>query len=273
MKISSFTHSGMVRTNNEDSCLVVPPWSNIALEKGVCMFVVADGMGGQNAGEIASGMAVKITAEWLEQNTIDQLSISLVEDLISQINQQIWNYAQKNPDAAGMGTTYTMMIIKGSDAIVGHIGDSRLYRYRDDKLEQITNDHSLVAEQVKSGKLSPEQARVHPTRHILSRVLGPRQFVVPDIFKLELKENDVFLICSDGVNGMIEDKKIAEIIKTVDLPELAQAIIEAANAGGGKDNCTAVSFCIDQLPFVIPGRFSFDRLRDIISHWRDAGTI
>ncbi|MGM0599640.1 MAG: Stp1/IreP family PP2C-type Ser/Thr phosphatase [Candidatus Rifleibacteriota bacterium] len=273
MKISSFTHSGMVRNNNEDSCLVIPPWSSLSVEKGVCVFAVADGMGGQNAGEVASGLAVKTTIEWLESNTIDQLSISLVEDLISQINQQIWSYAQRNPEAAGMGTTYTMVIIKASDAIVGHIGDSRLYRYRNDKLEQMTNDHSLVAEQVKSGKLSLEQARIHPTRHILSRVLGARQFVVPDIFKLDLNQKDIFLICSDGVNGMIEDKEIAELIKNVDLPELAQAVVEAANAGGGKDNCTAVAFCIDQLPFVIPGRFSLDRLRDIISHWRDAGAI
>ena len=111
-----------------------------------------------------------------------------------------------------MGNTLTMLIAWGSRAQVVHIGDSRLYRLRGDSLVQLTNDHSLVAEQVRLGKLTPEQARTHPTRHILSRVMGSRQFVVPDIFETDLQVNDVFMICSDGITGMIEDVRIKEIL-------------------------------------------------------------
>lgn len=273
MKISSVSHTGMVRPNNEDSCLVIPPWSSLSLKKGACLFAVADGMGGQNAGEIASGLAVKTAKEWFKNNLIENLCPELVEDLFSTLNQEVWGYAQKHPEASGMGTTISLMLIKGSKAIVGHIGDSRLYRMRNGKLEQMTNDHTLVAEQVRMGKLSPEEARVHPTRHILSRVLGVRQFVVPDIFSIDLKENDVFLICSDGVSGMVVDEEIRRQLSEENPERLAESIIAAANAGGGKDNCTAVTLKIEQLPVVFPGRFSIDRLKSIISHWGDAGLI
>lgn len=273
MRISSFTHNGMVRTNNEDSCLVVPPWSSLSLKSGICMFVVADGMGGQNAGEVASGLAVGTAKKWLESSNVTQISLEVVEELFAIINQEIWAYAQSHPEAAGMGTTFTMLVMQKSLAICGHIGDSRLYRLRDDRLEQLTSDHTLVGEQVRMGKLTIEQARVHPTRHILSRVLGVRQFVVPDIFSVDVRADDVFLLCSDGVSGMIEDGEIARQMAQKEYEELAGSIVDAANKAGGKDNCTAVTIKIDKLPLENPGRFSLARLKNLISHWGEAGTI
>jgi serine/threonine protein phosphatase PrpC len=263
----------MVRPNNEDSCLVVPPWSSLSLQTGVCLFAVADGMGGQNAGEVASGLAVKTARNLLKTSFVDEFSVSAVEEMFAQINQEIWGYAQKHPEASGMGTTFTMLILKGSAAIIGHIGDSRLYRMRNKVLEQITHDHSLVAEQVRMGKLTPEQARVHPTRHILSRVLGVRQFVEPDVFEIELQKGDTFLLCSDGVSGMIEDNQIAERLRSIDPARTARAIINAANAAGGKDNSTAVIVKIEELPVEIPGKYSLKRLQSILAHWGDAGTF
>lgn len=273
MKISSFTHKGMVRPNNEDSCLVVPPWSGMAINTGLCMFAVADGMGGQNAGEIASGLAVKTARQWLNTGGFSQLTLETVEELFALTNQEVWNYSQKHPEASGMGTTFTMLLIHQDKAICGHIGDSRLYRWRDGQLQQITNDHTLVAEQVRMGKITPEQARVHPTRHILSRVLGVRQFVSPEVFAIELKKGDLYLLCSDGVYGMISDEEIARQLQQPEFPELSGSLIDAANAAGGKDNCTAVVLKIENLPIEIPGQFSFKRLKNLISHWGEAGSI
>lgn len=273
MKISSFTHKGMVRPNNEDSCLVVPPWSSLSIKTGLCLFAVADGMGGQNAGEIASGMAVKSAQSWLREGEASELSIEVVEELFAQINQELWNYAQSHSEASGMGTTLTILLIKGNKAICGHIGDSRMYRWRKGQLQQITNDHTLVAEQVKMGKLTPEQARSHPTRHILSRVLGVRQFVCPEVFEIDLQKGDLLLLCSDGVYGMLPDDEIARHLQQKEMQELAGSLIDAANSAGGRDNCTAVTLKIEELPVSNPGRFSLARLRNLISHWGEAGSI
>lgn len=273
MKISSFTHKGMVRKNNEDSCLVIPPWSGLSISKGGCLFAVADGMGGQNAGEVASGIAVNAIKKWFRQSDLKNLSEDMVEELLSFANQNIWEYSQKHPETSGMGTTLTLVVVEGQKAIIGHIGDSRLYRFRKGALTQLTNDHSLVAEQVRMGKLSEQQARVHPTRHILSRVLGVRQFIRPDVFPTNLEIGDVFLLCSDGVSGMIDDEQIKEILLKKDTEELARSIVDSANSHGGKDNCTAVAFAIDHLPVSLPGKFSISRIRDMIVNWRNSGMV
>ncbi|HPW58562.1 MAG TPA: Stp1/IreP family PP2C-type Ser/Thr phosphatase [Candidatus Rifleibacterium sp.] len=273
MLISSLTTTGMVRHNNEDSCLVIPPWSSLAIRKGACLLAVADGMGGQNAGEVASGLAVRAIAEWFESNSLENFSPQLIEEMFATVNAAVWSHAQENPDTKGMGTTMTMMVIKGARAIVGHIGDSRLYRLRGGKLEQLTNDHSLVGEQVRMGKLTPEAARVHPTRHILSRVMGTRQFVVPDIFETELKSSDVLLLCSDGLSGMVEDFQIEELLRNTVPSRAAKKLIEAANQAGGKDNSTVVVAQIEELPVTFPGLFSFARLAKLLLSYGNAGSV
>jgi PPM family protein phosphatase len=273
LRLSSYTHLGMVRRNNEDSCLVIPPWSSPAIEKQACLFAVADGMGGQNAGEVAAAIAMKSATDWFVSNSQETLSVSLVEEMFSQINSAVWSHSQDHPETSGMGNTLTMLLAKGDKALVGHIGDTRLYRLRGDDFTQITNDHSLVAEQVRMGKLTPEQARVHPTRHILSRVIGSRQFVVPDIFETDLQVNDVYLLCSDGVSGMIDDAQIKTILLE-HLPEMAAVkLIEAANRAGGKDNATAVVLAFDQLPVFFPGRYSLQRTLSLLFNKVYAGSV
>ena len=263
----------MVRRNNEDSCLVIPPWSNLAIRRKACLLAVADGMGGQNAGEVASAIAMKTATECFAANANNELTVQHLEEIFAQINAAVWSHSQENPDTSGMGNTLTMLIAWQDRALVGHIGDTRLYRLRGEEFKQLTNDHSLVAEQVRLGKLTPEQARVHPTRHILSRVMGSRQFVVPDIFETDLQVNDVFLICSDGVSGMIEDREIKEIL-TQNLPETASVkLIEAANRAGGKDNSTAVVFAFDQLPLAFPSHYSLGRMFSLLFNRVCAGGV
>lgn len=273
MQISCFSHVGTVRKTNEDACLLVPPWSALAIEKRACLFAVADGMGGHNAGEVASSLAVKALKDWFVEAEIDQVDEQLFEEVFAATNLLIWNHSQKNPDVAGMGTTLTAMIVKDKHAIIGHIGDSRLYRMRRGKLELITNDHSLVAEQVRMGRLTPEQARVHPTRNILSRVMGGRQFVVPDCFQIDIEPEDIFLLCSDGVTGTVDDNQISKMLLEQLPGRAARELCAQANKAGGKDNSTALVLKFDELPIVFPPTYSFSRLFDLFVHWRESGTV
>ena len=271
MFVSSLTDVGMVRKNNEDSCLVLPPWSGDAIKKQFCAFAIADGMGGENSGEIASHIAVTSVKNWLFKSNVAKLQISDVEEMYGFVNAEIWDYAQKHPESKGMGTTLTFFIIKEDKAIVGHIGDSRLYRLRDGELVQITSDHSIVAEQVKKGLLTPEQARVHPTRHILSRVMGARQFVTPDVFFVDIKINDRFVLFTDGIYGMIEPKDLKRIISENNVNDLPAKLVEAANNAGGKDNATVISIELDKIPIEYPGQFSINRLSEHLKHRGMAG--
>ena len=260
MIISSKTDKGVVRPNNEDSLLTVPPWSDSAITQKTCLFLVADGMGGQNAGEVASKIAVNFTKEWFEKNKLENLNVELVEDLINSANEQIWEYSQKHPETVGMGTTFSMIIIRDKKAIIGHIGDSRIYRLRDEKLTQLTNDHSIVGEQVRLGKLTPNQARVHPARSLLSKVLGARQFIKADIFETEINANDEFVLCTDGIYSMIDSEVIEQLIKDTSPENMANTLIDAANKAGGNDNSTVVAFKLDQVPISFPSRFSLSRI-------------
>lgn len=264
---------GMVRRNNEDACMIVPPWSSLAISKGACMFAVADGMGGQNAGEVASAITMKESALWFENTFNGDTDSSVMEEMVGQINAAVWSHAQKHPEASGMGNTLTLLIAIDGKATVAHIGDSRLYRLRDGVLEQLTNDHTLVAEQVRMGKLSAEEARKHPSRHILSRAIGSRQFVVPDILQFELKKSDIFLLCSDGVSGMLEDSEIRKIIADGSPDASARLLVEAANKAGGKDNSTAIVVSFDEVPVTLCTRYSLTRWIQKISGWRNTGTV
>ena len=265
MKVFYKTDKGIVRTNNEDSLLVIPPWEKIAISKDACLFIVADGMGGHNAGEVASSLAMAYSQKWFaEFDSSKDISVEHVKDLITNANEEVWEYSQKHPETVGMGTTFTSILFKGNKAIVGHIGDSRLYRFRNGQLTQLTNDHSLVGEQVKNGNLTPEQARVHPARNILSRVLGARQFITPDIFEIEVTVSDRFLLCSDGVYSMLPEDGIKKILLENPIENWAQNLIEEANKAGGKDNSTIIALEITEFPLKIPGKFSLSRIISVI---------
>jgi protein phosphatase len=224
--------TGRRRRHNEDSYVVAPP-----------LFAVADGMGGAQAGEVAS----KLAAAALEES--DPGSLSGAEKLVSLIheaNRRVYERASSDPTTSGMGTTMTVALVEGMQVTLAHVGDSRAYRVRDGSLEQLTEDHSLVNELLKSGKLSPDEAEVHPQRSVITRAVGTDPDVEVDAFVVEASEGDIFLLCSDGLTDMVEDDAILDTIERHrdDLDRATKSLVSAANQGGGEDNITVIAFRI-----------------------------
>ena len=219
------------------------------------LFAVADGMGGAQAGEIAS----KLAAAALEDTDPGALSgEDRVTSLIQEANRRVYERSNEDPNASGMGTTITVALVEDSGVTIGHVGDSRAYRYRDGSIEQITEDHSLVNELMKSGKLSPEEAETHPQRSVITRALGTDPDVDVDSFTVEAQVGDVFLLCSDGLTTMVDDDDILGVLEKFhdDLDRATKSLVSAANRGGGEDNITVIAFAISdagetaQLPTV-----------------------
>jgi serine/threonine protein phosphatase PrpC len=220
---------GRQRTSNEDSLLIEPPF-----------FVVADGMGGARAGEVASKIAIE---EFGQQPDDEMPPERRLESIARSANKRIYDLAAADESRRGMGTTLTAAMVMGGEVSIGHVGDSRAYRLREGKLEQLTKDHSLVAELERTGQISAEAAEHHPQRSIITRALGPEPDVQVDTYTIDGKEGDVYLLCSDGLTGMISDDEVSSIIRSADdLAGAAEELIRAANQSGGKDNITAVLF-------------------------------
>jgi protein phosphatase len=217
-------------------------------ESGV--FIVADGMGGQAAGEVASEMAVTIIGSALkgvvrkhETDVMEALQTSIV-----QANAEIFCRALANDEERGMGTTATVMVIDGARYVVGQVGDSRAYLLRDGQLSQITKDHSFVQEQVDAGNLTPEQVGHHPYGAVITRCVGSNAEVVPDVYSGTLHPGDVFLLSSDGLTGMLDEQRILCLMDQHDPPtEVVDMLIEQANQRGGLDNITAIVVRIDDV--------------------------
>jgi protein phosphatase len=226
---ASLTDVGRQRQSNEDAFFERAP-----------LFAVADGMGGARAGEVASRMAVEELSAMGDPGSKAEESLRSVA---RSANRRIYDMAQGDSEHAGMGTTFTAVLVSGREVAVGHVGDSRLYRMRDGSLERLTDDHSLVEELVRQGKLTPQEAEVHPQRSIITRALGPEKDVQVDTFTHTARDGDVYLLCSDGLSGMVSDEGLAQILSSSrSLDDAAQGLIDAANAAGGKDNITAVLF-------------------------------
>jgi protein phosphatase len=222
---------GRARQSNEDSYLERSP-----------LFVVADGMGGARAGEVASHIAVE-TAKAADVGASPEQDLA---DVAKTANREIYDKAQSDSEHAGMGTTFTGALVTGRDVAIGHVGDSRMYRFRDGELERLTHDHSLVEEFVRQGKLTPEEAEVHPQRSIITRALGPEPDVQVDTFTYPGRDGDVYLLCSDGLTGMISEDQVAGILSAGDpLEKSARSLIDAANENGGRDNITVVMFRLE----------------------------
>jgi protein phosphatase len=220
---------GRQRTSNEDSLLLAPPF-----------FVVADGMGGARAGEVASQIA---TEEFGTQPEDEMPPEQRLETIARSANKRIYDLAAADESRRGMGTTLTAAMVVGDEVSLGHVGDSRCYRLRDDELEQLTNDHSLVAELERTGQITPEAAEHHPQRSIITRALGPEPDVEVDTYTIAGKPGDVYVLCSDGLTGMISDEEVSSILRSSEtLEDAAEALIRAANQSGGKDNITVVLF-------------------------------
>jgi PPM family protein phosphatase len=223
---TGLSHPGRRRRQNEDAFVVAPP-----------LFAVADGMGGAKAGEIASRLAAAAVRE-------EEGERADVGELIREANRRVWERARDDASAAGMGTTMTVAFVEDGQVTIGHVGDSRAYRLREGVLEQLTEDHSLVAELVRSGRLSPEEAESHPQRSVITRALGTAADVDVDTFTVDAEPGDVFMLCSDGLTTMVGDERIVGVVEENrdDLDRAAKQLIADANRSGGEDNVTVVFF-------------------------------
>jgi protein phosphatase len=224
--------TGRKRRRNEDSYVVAPP-----------LFAVADGMGGAQAGEVAS----KLAAAAVEDTDPGTLSgPERLVSLIQEANRRVYARASSDPTTSGMGTTMTVALVENGGVTIGHVGDSRAYLFRAGRLEQLTEDHSLVNELLKSGKLSREEADLHPQRSVITRAVGTDPDVDVDAFVVDTSVGDIFLLCSDGLTDMVGDEDILELAERhhEDLDRMTKALVSAANRGGGEDNITVIAFAI-----------------------------
>jgi len=228
------SHTGRKRRRNEDAYVFEPP-----------LFAVADGMGGARAGDLASRLA----AAAVRAGEVDGNGKERVVSLIQQANSSVYKRSNEDAEAAGMGTTMTVALVEDSVVTFGHVGDSRAYILREGVLEQLTEDHSLVAELVRVGKLSPEEAESHPQRSVVTRILGTDPDVDVDTFTVDARPGDVFLICSDGLTTMIGDDDIGRVLtERSSLDDAAKELVQLANKAGGEDNITVVAFDLTDEP-------------------------
>lgn len=220
---------GRMRKANEDSYFVRVP-----------LFVVADGMGGAQAGEVASQIAVDAFADPLDETLAPERRLAAA---VQSANREIHDQSLADQSRQGMGTTLTSALLGDEELTLAHVGDSRAYRLRDGELTRLTTDHSLVGEMVRRGAITEAEAEVHPQRSILTRALGPEREIEVDTLTHTVRDGDVYLLCSDGLTGMVSDAQIAEVAGSdVPLREVAEELIARANAAGGVDNITVVAF-------------------------------
>ena len=233
------TDTGRARNNNEDSVAVDDPTS---------LVILADGMGGYNAGEVASGMVTSFIktelGRWLteaSENATDTDVRRAMDICVDNANRAIFNAANSNPQYAGMGTTLVVGVFRDSRLLMGHVGDSRAYRLRASRLVQITHDHSLLQEQIDSGLITPEQAAFSANKNLVTRAVGVEDTVLLETHLHDVLPGDTYLLCSDGLSDMLDDESIAQLVLGCEtLAEAANALIEAANDAGGKDNISVV---------------------------------
>ncbi len=246
LDVASLSHPGMVRTHNEDSVFV---------DGDAGLAVLADGMGGYSAGEVASGIAVNVISNGMLQELNSGRELSkvditsglthaalLLQQQIALANKGIYEAAQQRPECAGMGTTLVATVFFQNRVSIGHIGDSRCYRLRADKFEQLTHDHSLLQEQIDSGMLTQEQAKYSLNKNLVTRALGIEAVVPADIAEYRVEAEDVYVLCSDGLTDMVDAEIVREIVtaKRSDLAEAAAELIDVANQNGGRDNVSVV---------------------------------
>lgn len=239
LEFFSATDTGRARNNNEDS---------VAVDDATALVVLADGMGGYNAGEVASGMATSFIkselGRWLSEaseNATDTDVRRAMDICVDNANRAIFNAANSNPQYAGMGTTLVVGVFRESRLLMGHVGDSRGYRLRASRLTQITHDHSLLQEQIDSGLITPEQAAFSANKNLVTRAVGVEDTVLLETHLHDVMPGDTYLLCSDGLSDMLDDESITQVLMGAEtLPEAASALIDAANDAGGKDNISVV---------------------------------
>lgn len=245
LEIVSQTNSGMVRAHNEDS---------VVIDAACGLVVLADGMGGYNAGEVASGIAVEVMVAEVgrplksrspverDDETGEELAVALLTRSILKANAAIYEAAQSQAQYAGMGTTIVSALFYDNRVVVGHVGDSRLYRLRGEELVTVTRDHSLLQEQIDCGMISVENARFSQNKNLVTRAVGIDAEVLPETHLYDVQIGDIYLLCSDGLNDMVEDEDIQSILYAMqgNLPLAAEQLIQTANDNGGRDNVSVI---------------------------------
>ncbi|MNK86843.1 Serine/threonine phosphatase stp [compost metagenome] len=235
MKFNSWylTDKGLRRESNQDSCLI---------NKDLGLFIVADGMGGHSGGEVASSMAVETVEEIALQPEAQKKSPrELILQFYEEASRRIFDKAAtERPELAGMGTTMVMSYLRGKHMYVGNVGDSRCYLFKKPHLWQITEDHSLINEQLRAGVMTEEQVHQFVGRNVITRSVGYERDVYPDIIDREVAPGEIFLLCSDGLSGLVTDQKISEILNENTPDKVVKACVEQALANGGDDNVTVM---------------------------------
>jgi PPM family protein phosphatase len=246
LDVASLSHPGMVRSHNEDATFV---------DGAGGLAVLADGMGGYNAGEVASGIAVDAITKNMLPDLLSRRDLTkvdstsgrthaalLLQQQIEVANRAIYQAAQARPECAGMGTTIVASVFCGNRASIGHVGDSRCYRLRGEVLEQLTRDHSLLQEQIDSGMLTPERARYSLNKNLVTRALGIDESAPVDIVEYRIETGDIYLLCSDGLTDMVDAEAIAAALirNRANLTAAAAELVDLANRGGGRDNISVV---------------------------------
>ena len=244
LEIVSQTNPGMVRSHNEDS---------VNFDAQLGLVVLADGMGGYNAGEVASGIAVSVLSSEVRHHlegarpedmdgSGEELGVVLLRDNVKKANLSIFRAAQSQPQYAGMGTTIVTALFYDDRVAVAHVGDSRMYCLRGEEFESITRDHSLLQEQIDSGLISKEDARLSQNKNLVTRAVGIDDDVVPEIHVHKVQVGDIYVLCSDGLNDMVEDEDIGSTVQMLqnNLPLAATQLIQLANDNGGRDNVSVI---------------------------------
>ena len=237
MKVYAITDIGRMRPINEDSF-----YKPLGDER---FCAVADGMGGHNAGEVASAMAVDVFAEYMRH--FEHITQNVLYDAVERANSAIYRAAMENEGMTGMGTTFSALARQGDEVILAHVGDSRIYLVRDGEMRQLTTDHTLVEEMVQKGMLTPREARFHPRRNIITRALGTEPWVAIDIMQMGVRPGDAFFLCSDGMTNYVEEEEILGLaLSEMGWQDKLRKLVSIALKNGGADNITALFAVIEE---------------------------
>ncbi len=238
MKIYSKIDKGIVRNSNQDAYFA----GEISQE--ITFAVVCDGMGGAKAGNVASTAAVKSISEYIANSYRNNMSLDditkMLRNAIISANIEVYDMASQNEQLQGMGTTVVAAVVRGENAVIANVGDSRVYLI-DDSITQLTTDHSIVQTLIESGKITVEDAKVHPRKNVITRALGAESDVAVDIAEYNLSENNTLLLCTDGLTNFVSEEDILKTFKENDISVVSEKLVELANIGGGGDNITAVT--------------------------------
>lgn len=230
-RVAYKTDIGLQRTTNQDAVLVCE-------DLNLC--IVADGMGGHNAGEVASSLAVSIIEDYTRAHVDDEPKLDMIEKAFISANKEVYLKSIKEEECKGMGTTCSLVLVNEREITIGHVGDSRIYLLTEDSIKQLTEDHTLVESLIKRGEITRAAAKNHPKRNMITRALGTSVDIEVDLLTYNVEKNSKVLICSDGLTGRIDDEEILEVINNNTIESAVESLVDLANVRGGSDNITIV---------------------------------